>query len=270
MPTLHFTKMNGAGNDFVMLDNRDLRHGLDRAAIARLCDRHRGVGADGLIAVEPAQNGADFRMRYYNADGGEAEMCGNGARCFARFASRVAGRNGAITFETMAGVIGARLIGDEVQLAMSAPHSLALGAQLDAAGEKLTVHFLNTGVPHAIVFVENLEKTDIVRLGSALRYHAHFAPKGTNANFIGRLADGSIAIRTYERGVEGETLACGTGVTAAALIFARLHGAPSPVRVKVRGGDTLSVGFENDGDAWRNVTLTGPADFVFDGEVAVG
>jgi diaminopimelate epimerase len=270
MPTLHFTKMNGAGNDFVMLDNRDLRHSLDRAAIARLCDRHRGVGADGLIAVEPAQNGADFRMRYYNADGGEAEMCGNGARCFARFASRVAGKNGAITFETMAGVIGARLIGDEVQLAMSAPHSLALGAQLDAASEKLTVHFLNTGVPHAIVFVEDLEKTDIVRLGSALRYHAHFAPKGTNANFIGRLADGSIAIRTYERGVEGETLACGTGVTAAALIFARLYGAPSPVRVKVRGGDTLSVGFENNGDAWRNVTLTGPADFVFDGEVAVG
>ena len=151
MPTLQFTKMNGAGNDFVMLDNRDLSHALDQAAIARLCDRHRGVGADGLIAVEPSQNGADFRMRYYNADGGEAEMCGNGARCFARFASRVAGKIGAITFETQAGVIGARLLGDEVQLAMSAPQSLALDAVLDAAGEKLTVHFLNTGVPHASV-----------------------------------------------------------------------------------------------------------------------
>jgi diaminopimelate epimerase len=208
-------------------------------------------------------------MRYYNADGGEAEMCGNGARCFARFASRVAGKSGAIIFETMAGMIGAKLLGDEVQLAMSAPHSLALGAELEVAGEKLTVHFLNTGVPHAIVFVEDLEKTDIVRLGAALRYHPHFAPRGTNANFIGKLADGSIAIRTYERGVEGETLACGTGVTAAALIFARLTGAGSPVRVKVRGGDTLQVGFETDGDGWKNVTLTGPADFVFDGEAAL-
>ncbi|MEO6739678.1 MAG: diaminopimelate epimerase [Chthoniobacteraceae bacterium] len=269
MPTLHFTKMNGAGNDFVMLDNRDLSHGLDKAAIARLCDRHRGVGGDGLIAVEPAQTGADFRMRYYNADGGEAEMCGNGARCFARFASRVAGKSGAITFETQAGVIGARLLGDEVQLAMSAPHSLALGAVLDVAGEKLTVHFLNTGVPHAIVFTDDLERTDIVRLGAALRYHTHFAPKGTNANFVGKLADGSIAIRTYERGVEGETLACGTGVTAAALIFGRLTGAPSPVRVTVRGGDTLQVGFERDCDGWSNVTLTGPADFVFEGEAAL-
>ncbi len=269
MPTLQFTKMNGAGNDFVMLDNRDLCHALDKAAIARLCDRHRGVGSDGLIAVEPAQNGADFRMRYYNADGGEAEMCGNGARCFARFASRVAGKDGAITFETMAGVIGARLIGDEVQLAMSAPHSLALGAEVQAADTRLTVHFLNTGVPHAIVFMEDLEKTDVLRLGAALRYHTHFAPKGTNANFVGKLPDGSIAIRTYERGVEGETLACGTGVTAAALIFARLTGAASPVRVKVRGGDTLQVGFERDCDGWSNVTLTGPADFVFNGETTL-
>ena len=269
MPKLHFTKMNGAGNDFVMLDNRDLGQSLDKAAIAQLCDRHRGVGGDGLIAVEPAQNGADFRMRYYNSDGGEAEMCGNGARCFARFASRIGKKNGAITFETQAGVIGARLLGEEVQLAMSAPHSLAPVVKLDAAGEKLTVHFLNTGVPHAIVFVDDLEKTDVVRLGSALRYHTHFAPKGTNANFVGKLPDGSIAIRTYERGVEGETLACGTGVTAAALIFARLAGAASPVRVKVRGGDTLQVGFENDGDGWRNVTLTGPADFVFEGEASL-
>lgn len=269
MPTLHFTKMNGAGNDFVMLDNRDLRHQLDKSAIARLCDRHRGVGADGLIAVEPAQSGADFRMRYYNADGGEADMCGNGARCFARFASRIGNRNGSIQFETLAGVIGARLIGDDVQLAMSAPHSLAIGTELMVADEKLTVHFLNTGVPHAVVFVQDLEKTDILRLGAALRYHTHFAPKGTNANFVGELPDGSIVIRTYERGVENETLACGTGVTAAALLFSRLKGAKSPVRVLVRGGDTLQVGFEAAGDGWRDVTLTGPADFVFEGDAEV-
>jgi diaminopimelate epimerase len=266
MPNLHFSKMNGAGNDFVMIDNRDLRHGLDKAAIARLCDRHRGIGSDGLLAVEPAQNGADFRMRYYNADGGEAEMCGNGARCFARFASRIAGKNGTITFETLAGTIGATLLGDNVQIAMSVPHSLTLGTELMAVGGKLTVHFLNTGVPHAVVFVEELEKTDIVRLGSALRYHSHFAPKGTNANFAAKLPGGGITIRTYERGVENETLACGTGVTAAALIFSRLAGSLSPVSVRVRGGDTLQVGFEPDGGGWKNVTLTGPADFVFEGD----
>ena len=269
MPTLHFTKMNGAGNDFVMLDNRDLRLRLDKAAIARLCDRHRGVGADGLLAVEPAQNGADFRMRYYNADGGEAEMCGNGARCFARFASRIGSKKGVITFETMAGKIGAWLVGENVQIVMSSPHSLAIGTELIAADEKLTVHFVNTGVPHAVVFAEDLEKTDIVRLGAALRHHAHFAPKGTNANFAAELPGGGIAVRTYERGVENETLACGTGVTAAALIFSRLTGAKSPVSVRVRGGDTLQVGFESDGDGWRNVTLTGPADFVFEGDATL-
>ena len=131
------------------------------------------------------------------------------------------------------------------------------------------MHFLNTGVPHAIVFVDDLEKTDIVRLGAALRYHTHFAPKGTNANFVAKLPGGGIAIRTYERGVENETLACGTGVTAAALIFAQLAGAASPVPVQVRGGDTLRVGFENDRDGWKNVTLTGRADFVFEGEAAL-
>jgi diaminopimelate epimerase len=267
--TLQFTKMNGAGNDFVMVDNRDLRHTFDKETIARLCDRHRGIGGDGLIAVEPAANGADFKMRYYNADGGEAEMCGNGARCFARFASKVARKTGRITFETLAGVIGAELIGEEVRLAMSAPHSLALNAELGIDGEKLKVHFVNTGVPHAVVFVGDLEKTEIVRLGRALRYHEHFAPKGTNANFLGELPGGAIAIRTYERGVEGETQACGTGVTAAALIFARLTGARSPVSVRVRGGETLSVGFEPDGDGWKNVTLTGPAEFVFEGSAEV-
>ena len=181
----------------------------------------------------------------------------------------IGAKNGAITFETIAGTIGAHLVGENVQIAMSAPYSLAIGAELLAADERLTVHFINTGVPHAVVFVEDLEKTDIVRVGAALRYHAHFAPKGTNANFAAELPGGGIAIRTYERGVENETLACGTGVTAAALIFSRLTGAKSPVSVHVRGGDTLHVGFENDGDGWRSVTLTGPADFVFEGDTSI-
>ncbi len=266
---LSFTKMNGAGNDFVMLDNRALQLSLDQAAIARICDRHRGVGGDGLIAVEPAESGADFKMRYYNADGGEAEMCGNGARCFARFVSRVSGKMGAIRFETLAGVIGAELIGENVRLSMSKPHSYAAPVELVAGEAEVKVHFLNTGVPHAVVFVENLEKTDVVGLGRALRYHAHFAPKGTNANFIAEQPGGGIAIRTYERGVEGETLACGTGLTAAALLWAGVTGAASPVRVKVRGGETMEVGFVKEGNGWAGVTLTGPADFTFDGQVAV-
>ncbi|MEQ1858373.1 MAG: diaminopimelate epimerase [Chthoniobacteraceae bacterium] len=266
---LKFTKMNGAGNDFVMVDNRDLKISLSRDEVALLCDRHRGVGADGLIAVEPAENGADFKMRYYNADGGEAEMCGNGARCFARFACRLAGRTDALTFETMAGVVGAELLDENVRLRMSQPKDLALGAKLDVHGAELTVHFVNTGVPHAIVVVEDIGKADVLRDGAALRYHDHFAPKGTNANFIEVQGPRLLTIRTYERGVEGETLACGTGVCAAALIHSALTGAESPVEVRVKGGDTLSVGFAKSGETFSDVTLTGPADFVFDGEIAV-
>lgn len=266
---LNFTKMNGAGNDFVMIDNRAGGLGLSREAIARLCDRHRGVGADGLIAVEPAENGADFRMRYYNADGGEAEMCGNGARCFARFASRLAGSSNALSFETMAGVVTARLLGENVQLQMSAPRDLVLGTALTAAGQELTVHAVNTGVPHAIVVVEDLGAVDVLALGAALRGHDRFLPRGTNANFVEVRAPQTLAIRTYERGVEGETLACGTGVCAAALVHHALTGAPSPIAVQVRGGETLEVGFERVDDGFTNVTLTGPADFVFEGQVAL-
>lgn len=266
---LNFTKMNGAGNDFVMVDNRQLAHALTRDQIARLCDRHRGVGADGLIAVEPAENGEDFRMRYYNADGGEAEMCGNGARCFARFASRIASKDGAISFETMAGVVGAELLGENVRLKMSQPKDLAIGKELPVHGEQLTVHFVNTGVPHAVVVVEDTNQVDVVRTGAALRYHDHFSPKGTNANFIDVQGPRLLAIRTYERGVEGETLACGTGVCAAALIHSALTGAASPVEVRVKGGETLSVGFTKTGDTFTDVTLTGPADFVFDGTITL-
>lgn len=266
---LTFTKMNGAGNDFVMLDNRDGSLSLTRKQIVRLCDRHRGVGADGLIAVERAENGADFRMRYYNADGGEAEMCGNGARCFARFASRLAGDVREVSFETIAGVVRAQLSGENVRLQMSPPRDVVIGTSLEAAGQTLFVHFVNTGVPHAIVIVDEVEKIDVLTLGAAIRYHEHFSPKGTNANFVQVFGPQQLAIRTYERGVEGETLACGTGVCAAALIHHALTAAASPVSVQVRGGDTLEVGFERVDDGFTNVTLTGPADFVFEGQAVV-
>jgi diaminopimelate epimerase len=269
--TLQFTKMNGAGNDFVLVDNRAGRLALDTATVARLCDRHRGIGADGLLAVEPAEQGADFRMRYYNADGGEVEMCGNGARCFARFVNRLHGfRLAEVRFETMAGIIGAEFQGEHVRLKMSDPHSLALGEALPVLGRTLTVHSLNTGVPHAVVFIDDLERVDIRGDGAALRYHERFAPKGTNANFVQVIAPGKISIRTYERGVEDETLACGTGTVACAIVHHLLHGAPSPVQVLVRGGDTLTIGFAQKPDgSFGDVTLTGPGDFVFDGTIDI-
>ena len=268
--TLHFTKMNGAGNDFVMLDNRSLSLQLSKDEIARICDRHRGVGADGLLFVEPATSGADYKMRYYNADGGEAEMCGNGARCFARFVNKLVGNTLTnVKFETLAGIIGAEFIGEQVRINMSTPHSLALHQTLDVDGVELQVHSVNTGVPHAVVFVDFLEQTDVFRLGAALRHHEAFAPKGTNANFVKITGPSTISIRTYERGVEDETLACGTGMVACALIHHELNNAASPVSVLVKGGDALQVGFTKNGGAYENVTLHGPADFVFAGEVSV-
>ena len=268
--TLKFWKMNGAGNDFVMLDNRSLSLQLDTATIAKLCDRHRGVGSDGLLLVEPATDGGDVKMRYHNADGGEAEMCGNGARCFARYVNLLNdGKLPHLKFETLAGMISADYFGDQVRINMSTPHSLKLNQDLPVAGSQLQVHSVNTGVPHAVVFVEDLEGTDVHGWGAGLRYHEAFKPKGTNANFVKVTGPGSISIRTYERGVEGETLACGTGMVACALIAHELHGFTSPVQVLVRGGDTLQIGFEKDGDTYKNVTLHGPADFVFEGEVQV-
>ncbi len=269
--TLSFTKMNGAGNDFVMLDNRDLSLQLSQDQIARLCDRHRGIGADGALLVEPATNGGDFKMRYYNADGGEAEMCGNGARCFGRFVNHL--HNGALTrikFETLAGMISAEFEGDQVCINMSEPHSFKLAQTLDVAGAKLTVHSVNTGVPHAVVFVDDLEIVPVREWGAALRYHEAFKPKGTNANFVKVIGPDSISIRTYERGVEDETLACGTGMVACGLIHHELSAAPSPVSVKVRGGDTLLIGFrETQPHQYADVTLFGPADFVFEGTVSL-
>ena len=273
---LHFFKMNGAGNDFIIVDNRDLSLSkeLDADTIAALCDRNRGIGADGLLAVEPAQKGADFRFRYYNADGGEAEMCGNGARCFGRFTAHL----GEIvlkkvTFETLAGTLAAEMIGDDVRIAMSEPKDLKLNTDAKIPGFDAPLHFVNTGVPHVVTFLENanaLDDFDVFTHGTAIRNHQAFAPAGTNANFAAVLAPDHISIRTFERGVEDETLACGTGMVASALIHHLLTGAGSPIKVDVEGGDTLEIGFEKTGDqTFKNVTLTGPADFVFEGEIDI-
>ncbi len=270
---LHFYKMNGAGNDFIVIDNRDLSISLDEDTIAALCDRHRGIGADGLLAVEPAQKGADYRFRYYNADGGEAEMCGNGARCFGFFTAHLSDDEelpSSVSFETIAGTLTAELVGDDVRIAMSEPKDLELSTNARIENFHHDIHSINTGVPHAVSFVEDLEHLDVVTHGRAIRNHPQFAPNGTNANFAKVLAPGHIAIRTYERGVEDETLACGTGMVACALVHHLLTGAESPVSVDVEGGDTLLIGFEKTGEAsFANVTLTGPADFVFEGEIEI-
>lgn len=268
---LHFYKMNGAGNDFVVVDNRDLSLSLTKDQIELLCDRHRGVGADGLLAVEPAENGADFKFRYYNADGGEAEMCGNGARCFGRFTAALMDETpDRVTFETIAGTLAAEIVEENIRIAMSEPKDLKLDTGVTLPGLDATLRFVNTGVPHVVAFVGDLPAVDVVKHGAAIRYHEAFAPAGTNANFATVLAPGHIAIRTYERGVEDETLACGTGMVACALMHHLLTGAPSPVQVDVKGGDTLEIGFEKTGDtSFTNVTLTGPADFVFEGEIEI-
>jgi diaminopimelate epimerase len=263
---LRFTKMNGAGNDFILFDNRRGDIELDRNQIAQLCDRHRGIGADGILLLENPTNRADFRMRYFNADGGEAEMCGNGARCFARFANKIAAKE-KISFETPAGVISAELKGDLVTLRMTEPADLRLNVELPMAAENKTIHFINSGVPHVVIPVAKIDDADVRREGAGIRYHKMFSPNGTNVNFIEKRGPNQIAIRTYERGVEDETLACGTGIVASALIFAATENATGPITVLARGGDELQVGFARADEGFQNVTLTGPAEFVFEGNI---
>ncbi len=266
---LRFTKMSGAGNDFVLIDNRAGNVHLNRGQIASLCNRHRGIGADGILLLEKASNRAHFRMRYFNADGGEAEMCGNGARCFARFANKVAEAEGTVSFETPAGVISAQLNGDLVTLQMTEPTDLRLNIQLPVADENKAIHFINSGVPHVVIPVSRIDDVDVRREGSAIRYHEMFSPKGANINFIEKRGPTKIAVRTYERGVEDETLACGTGVVASALIFAVTENGSGPISVIARGGDELQVSFDRIDNQFRNVTLTGPADFVFEGTIEI-
>ena len=261
--------MNGAGNDFILFDNRTRDIDLDRNQIAQLCDRHRGIGADGILLLEKPTNRADFRMRYFNADGGEAEMCGNGARCFARFANKVGEQKRKISFETPAGVISAELKGDLVTLRMTEPTDLRLNIDLPVAGENRAVHFINSGVPHVVIPVAKIDDADVRGDGAAIRNHKMFSPNGANVNFIEKRGTNKIAIRTYERGVEDETLACGTGMVAGALIFATTEDSEGPITVLARGGDELQVNFERARDQFRNVTLTGPAEFVFEGTIEI-
>jgi diaminopimelate epimerase len=264
--SLPFYKMSGAGNDFVVLDNR---HGEVAGDLARfsaaVADRKRGIGADGVLLVEPSER-KNFRMRYFNADGSEADMCGNGGRCIARFANLMGAAPTAMEFENLAGDFKATVLADgQVDLQMTLPHSLKLNMELPIEGKVLKGHFLNTGVPHVVVPVDDIEAVDVVGWGRQLRYHTVFAPKGTNANFVQVTGPSSIKVRTYERGVEDETLACGTGSVAAAILMARLGEVKSPVAVTTRGGDILSIAFKLNGDQASDVFLKGQAEVTFQG-----
>ena len=263
-----FVKMSGAGNDFILGDNRDDRTAFTREQVAKLCHRQFGIGADGLMLLVPCTSGkAAWAWQFWNSDGSDAEMCGNGARCFARYLQRVAGVGAATTFETAAGVITATFHGERVTVNLTAPHRLRLGDKVTTSAGELAVHSLNTGVPHAVVYVPDADRAMVQQLGHELRFHAHFQPRGTNVNFVQLKGPNFIRVRTYERGVEGETLACGTGVTACALVSSQVHGFTSPVRVQVQGGDELEVTFTEQDGQFANVQLNGPASFVFEGHI---
>lgn len=260
--------MNGAGNDFILFDNRSGALNLSTQAVIRLCDRHRGIGADGILVLKHGpQGGPKWAWDFYNSDGSTASMCGNGARCFARYVNRLTGAGPQIEFATGAGVIRATLKNDIVAVGLTPPRDYKPNIQLNLRNGSYVVHAINTGVPHAVMFVPNTAEVPVNELGAEIRWHPQFAPAGTNVNFVQILEPGYIRVRTFERGVEGETLACGTGITACALVCGLAKGFKSPVRVKSQGGDTLEVEFEIVEERVQNVWLSGPAEFVFDGEI---
>jgi diaminopimelate epimerase len=260
--TISFVKMHGAGNDFVMLDGRRLDAPLTAAAIARICDRRLGVGADGLIVLAPANNRA-FRMVYWNADGGEAEMCGNGARCSVEYAARLGLHDGACDFVTAAGDLhGIRHAPGDIEVTLTPWRGLETGAAPTTSPWR-EHHLCDTGVPHLVIFVDDLEAVDLPRWGRTLRGDPAFAPAGVNVNWVAAQGD-AFALRTYERGVEGETLACGTGACAAAVILCHLGRATSPVTIRTRGGDDLVIAVDAQAGT---LTLRGPALTSFEGEV---
>ncbi len=241
---IEFAKMEGAGNDFILIDNRDGRvpAGAKRRLALDYCRRAFGIGADGMIFVEKDPE-FDFAWDFYNSDGSAAEMCGNGARCAARFAHRVGAAGERMTFRTLAGPIRAELTPRGAKVGLTDAALPAGDETIEVEGRRFKLWFLNTGVPHAVIPVEDLEKTEVRRLGALIRQHPRFRPAGTNVNFIIPLAGDRLAIRTYERGVEDETMACGTGSTAACLVAGQFLGKKSPISAATRGGGELLVHF---------------------------
>lgn len=264
--SIAFTKMSGSGNDFIIIDNRDpvLAPETKRDFVRRVCTPKVSVGADGVIFIENSDR-ADFKWDFYNADGSSAEMCGNGGRCVARFAYEKKIAPSRMSIETAAGIITAEVMGTQVKVKLTPPRDLLQNVDLDLDGVKYSVDSINTGVPHAIVFSDNVAGEDIRGLGRGIRNHPRFAPAGTNVDFVEKRDAHSLKVRTYERGVEDETLACGTGVVASALLAAFRKQVDPPVRVETRGGDILKVHFQPSNGSVLDVYLEGPAKIAFEG-----
>ncbi len=266
---LPITKMSGSGNDFILTDNRNQQIperkmvGLARA----LCRRRVSVGADGMIFIQPSDR-YDFRWRFFNADGSEAEMCGNGGRCAARFAALSGIAGPTMTFDTLAGPIQAWVAGDQVKLQMTEPRDYRPALKVEVEGRPLTLDFINTGVPHVVLVVDDLEAVDVRGLGRIIRFHPAFQPAGANVNFLQKVRPGELSLRTYERGVEDETLACGTGSVAAAAVIYLQGLSESPIQVHTRGGEVLTVYFDGiPGQRIERVFFEGRVRLVFQGEV---
>ena len=260
--------MSGAGNDFIIIDNRNqiVADAELNGFITSICRRKMSVGADGLILIENSDK-FDFRWRFFNSDGSNAEMCGNGARCAARFA-HVTGITGtSLSFETAAGVVRAQIYEDRVKVKMPDPSDLKLAYPLELLNRSLEISSINTGVPHAVVMVDQVADLDVVTLGREIRLHQTFTPAGTNANFVQRIKDTAVEIRTYERGVEDETLACGTGAIASAIISASRYKMESPIDVKTRSGEYLTIHFSAKGDQFDDIYMEGDARIIYTGEL---
>lgn len=260
-----FVKYSGCGNDFIIIDNRERRLCFSRPEIVKLCHRHKGVGADGVILLEshPLQS-IPYQMRIFNSDGSEAEMCGNGVRCLAQHIRSIDSIEDPFVIKTMHQQVGISFHGDLVTVGMPSPAGISF-KKLTIDSQEYPLHCLDTGVPHAVLFRTEPIPDSLLAIAPAIRFAPQF-PKGTNVNFAHLLPDHTIAVRTYERGVEQETLACGTGAAAVALSAAHCFGLPSPITIHTRSGDLLYVGFQQENsNHFTNVTLTGPAVKVFEG-----
>lgn len=254
----HFYKYQGAGNDFVMIDDRKRTFPVDEESVKRICDRHFGIGADGLILLHD-DAGLDFQMVYFNSDGHESSMCGNGGRCVVQFAKKLGLIGSETRFNAVDGIHEAIIEDKMVHLKMSNV------SEVQTPNDCI---FLNTGSPHHIEFVQDVDQVDVNGRGAAIRYGSPYFEDGTNVNFVEITGKDSLKIRTYERGVEAETLACGTGVTAAAIAaFETGKLNSNEINVKALGGDLLVKFERNSSGGYENVWLTGPAEFVFEGEI---
>jgi diaminopimelate epimerase len=261
--TQPFWKMHGAGNDFILFDDRagliPLTHQEWMASIAA---RRTGIGCEGIILLQTASD-ADFRMRFFNPDGRSAEMCGNGARCAARLAVELGIAAVSMAIATDAGVVHATVNGDTVELSLPDPVAIDPYCDLEVDGHPVSCGSANTGVPHVMLEVQDLDEAPVATLGATIRHHAHFAPAGTNVNFVERVDASHLHIRTYERGVEAETGACGTGAAAAAVIMTLRDRATPPITVTTVTGAQLRIGLKRQDSSVTDLSLTGPAVHVY-------